>query len=48
MSENKAIVCAFYEKMNEIDAPSMLAVMAQDATWWLPTDTIGGVTNSKQ
>jgi ketosteroid isomerase-like protein len=48
MNGNKAIVHAFYEKMNQLDAPGMLALMAEDATWWIPTDTIGGVTNSKQ
>jgi ketosteroid isomerase-like protein len=47
MDDNKAIVGAFYERMNQLDAPGMLALMASDATWWIPTDTIGGAVSSK-
>lgn len=47
MKDNKAIVRSFYEHMNRLDAPAMLALLAPDATWWIPTGAIGGAINSK-
>lgn len=48
MDDNKATIRAFYESMNRLDAPAMLALLAPDATWWIPTGTIGGSLNSRE
>lgn len=47
MEDNKAIIGALYERMNQLDAAGMLTLLAPEATWWIPTDSVGGTAYSK-
>lgn len=48
MNDNRSIVRAFYERMNRLDAAGMMALTAPDATWWIPTDKIGGLIHTRE
>lgn len=44
---NKQTVRTFFELMGRHDVESAFALLAQDATWWFPTDRVGGMFLTK-
>jgi hypothetical protein len=44
---NKQIVRTFFELMHGKDFDGAFALLAPEATWWVPTDQPGGMTISK-
>ncbi|HEY6870671.1 MAG TPA: nuclear transport factor 2 family protein [Novosphingobium sp.] len=44
---NKQIVQRFFELMSRFEVEAGFALLAPDATWWIPTDRPGGLTVTK-
>ena len=45
---SRQVVTQFLDRFNAGDFDAAFALMADDATWWLPTDVPGGMTMSKR
>ena len=46
--QNKAVASAFVQAMGSTDWDAVRNLMADDATWWIPGDGIGGGTWSRE
>ena len=47
VEDNRTTVSAFLAHLAAQDADGLLAIMADEATWWVPSDQIGGQRHSK-
>jgi len=47
MTDNKAIVRRFYDRLNALDAEGILSLLSDDVKWWLPTDQVGGMVQGR-
>lgn len=47
LEDNKAVVVAFFDKIDSGDIDGAFAMMTDDATWWIPSDAPGGLTMTK-
>jgi ketosteroid isomerase-like protein len=45
---NKALAIQFFDKIDAGNFDAAFALMSDDATWWFPTDTPGGLKLSKE
>jgi len=47
IEDNKQLVRTFFKHLEAQNAEGVLSLLTEDATWWVPTDQIGGATMPK-